>query len=206
MNCRLHGFIKNLKSLLRTQMMILLIFTFYLLLLAIPTQSISDDDLHGGLSGLHWSDWDGRQVCKPSSFYVPASEAEVVQLVQSVAKREGKLKVVGAGHSFSSIALGDNGETMMSLDRMRRVLEVTNETATVEAGIRLFEFNTILEEHGVALLNMGATAEQSIAGVISTGTHGTGVALGSMSTQVLSFRIVLASGTFFFAIREIGEK
>ena len=182
--------------------MIFLIVTFYLLLLAIPTQSISDDDLHGGLSGLHWSDWDGRQVCKPSSFYVPASEAEVVQLVQSVAKREGKLKVVGAGHSVSSIALGDNGETMMSLDRMRRVLEVTNETATVEAGIRLFEFNTILEEHGVALLNMGATAEQSVAGVISTGTHGTGVALGSMSTQVLSFRIVLASGTFFFAVRE----
>ena len=114
--------------------------------------------------------------------------------MKRVHKENGKLKVVGAGHSFSSIALVDNGKTMMSLDRMRNVIEITNETATVEAGIRLFELNTILEEHGVALLNMGATAEQSVAGVVSTGTHGTGVALGSMSTQILSFRIVLSSG------------
>ena len=106
----------------RTQMQMILFIVINILLLTNPTQSVSDEDLHGGLSGLYWSDWDGRQVCNPSSFHIPANETEVVQLVRSVAKREGKLKVVGAGHSFSSIALGDNGETMMSLDGMRRVL------------------------------------------------------------------------------------
>lgn len=52
-----------------------------------------------------------------------------------------------------------------------------------------------LEELGLALENMGATAAQSIAGATATGTHGTGRLLGSMSTQIVALRMVLANGT-----------
>ena len=183
--------------------MIPLIHFLFLYILANPIYSatLSYNDLHGGLSGLHWSDWDGRQVCRPSAFFLPETESEVVEIVQTVSRTKGKLKVVGAGHSFSSIALGDTGETMMSLDRMRRVLNVTNTTVTVEGGMRLFELNTFLHNHNLSLVNMGATSEQSVAGVTSTGTHGTGVGLGSMSTQIVSFRIVTATGE----IRDVSQ-
>lgn len=96
----------------------LLVFIVNVVLLSSSsTSSPLKDELHGGLSGLRWSDWDGRQVCKPSAFYLPRTEEDVITIVNSVAKDHGKLKVVGAGHSFSSIALADHGETMMSLDR-----------------------------------------------------------------------------------------
>lgn len=55
---------------------------------------------------------------------------------------------------------------------------------TVGAGIRLYDLNERLESLGLSLENMGATAEQSLAGATATGTHGTGSHLGSMSTQV----------------------
>lgn len=42
---------------------------------------------------------------------------------------------------------------------------------------------------------MGATAQQSLAGATATGTHGTGRLLGSMSTQIVGLRLVLANGT-----------
>lgn len=47
----------------------------------------------------------------------------------------------------------------------------------------------------MALENLGATAEQSLAGATATGTHGTGRRTGSMSTQIVALRMVLANGT-----------
>jgi L-gulono-1,4-lactone dehydrogenase len=47
---------------------------------------------------------------------------------------------------------------------------------------------------GLALINLGATAAQSIAGAISTSTHGTGSSLGSISSNVVGLRLIDAMG------------
>lgn len=57
-------------------------------------------------------------------------------------------------------------------------------TMHTQAGIRLHHLNDELAIRGLALGNLGATAEQSIAGAIATGTHGTGVEWGSVSSAV----------------------
>jgi FAD/FMN-containing dehydrogenase len=46
------------------------------------------------------------------------------------------------------------------------------------------------------MANMGDIDRQSIAGAISTGTHGTGWGLGSISTQVVGLRLLTAGGEF----------
>ena len=75
-------------------------------------------------------------------------------------------------------------------------IESRGREVTVQAGIRLHDLNSQLENLGLALVNMGATCQQSIAGATQTGTHGTGRLLGSMSTQIIGMRLLLANGTF----------
>jgi FAD-linked oxidoreductase len=66
--------------------------------------------------------------------------------------------------------------------------------ATFGAATRLWEVGPLLHPLGRALINMGDIDRQTLGGVVGTGTHGTGVTLGSFSSQVTSFRLLLASG------------
>ena len=68
--------------------------------------------------------------------------------------------------------------------------------ATVWAGTTINALGKILHEAGLAQLNLGDIDMQSIAGATSTGTHGTGVNLGGISTQIVGLRLLTASGEF----------
>jgi FAD/FMN-containing dehydrogenase len=52
-----------------------------------------------------------------------------------------------------------------------------------------------LWSNGASMINQGDVNPQSLAGAISTGTHGTGATLGSISTAARAFRLMLADGT-----------
>lgn len=143
----------------------------------------------------HWTNWAGNVRCLPSQADEPATEGEIVALVRRAANTGGRVKVVGAGHSCSPIAAPDQAH-LVSLRRYHRVLAVDRQarTVTVQAGIRLADLNTFLAAHGLALSNLGAIAEQSVAGAISTGTHGTGVRFGGLAEQVIGLTLVTAEG------------
>jgi FAD-linked oxidoreductase len=87
-------------------------------------------------------------------------------------------------------------DTLINLDYLDGLVSVDAERkqVTVQAGIRLKALNALLPQHGLALANLGSIAEQSIAGAISTGTHGTGIRYGSLSTQVVALTLVTAGG------------
>ncbi|QDG53529.1 FAD-binding protein [Persicimonas caeni] len=146
--------------------------------------------------------WAGNQTCRPAGIHMPSSEAEFVELVRLVRARGQTLRVVGAGHSWSGIACTDGH--LVSLDRMAEVLELDADagTVTVEAGVRLHALVDYLLERGMALPNLGSVAEQSVAGVISTGTHGTGVGIGNLSSMVESLRLVTGTGDIVEVDRE----
>ena len=84
------------------------------------------------------------------------------------------IRVLGAGHSFSPVATSEH--QVLQLDRLRGLLSVDRERqqATVWAGTRLQDLGPLLAEQGLALQNQGDIDVQSLAGVISTATHGTG--------------------------------
>jgi L-gulonolactone oxidase len=125
---------------------------------------------------------------------MPRSEAEIIDLVDFVRRRGESMKVVGAGHSWSDIACTQGH--LVSLDRLSQVvsLDADRGLVTVEAGMRLRALVAYLLDHGLALANLGSVAEQSVAGVISTGTHGTGVGIGNLSSMVESLRMVTGHG------------
>lgn len=130
----------------------------------------------------------------------PRSEAEVTALVRRAREAGLRLKVVGAGHSWSDAAATDG--LQVSLDALDRMLEVGEDKSwvEVEAGIRLRVLNERLAALGLALPVVGSIAEQSIAGLASTGTHGSAPQEGSISSVVIGLRLVCGDGE----VRDLG--
>ena len=141
-----------------------------------------------------WSNWAGNQQCAPFSIEHPATEDELVAIVQEAVERERRVKVVGAGHSFTAIACTDGH--LVDLARCGRVLDHDADagTVTVQAGIKLSDLCDELDRRGLALQNMGDIAYQSIAGATSTATHGTGVHFGNLSSQIVGLRLIDGAG------------
>jgi FAD-linked oxidoreductase len=135
--------------------------------------------------------WTGDLRWRPAAVDRPADEDELVQLVRATAE---PLRVLGAGHSFSPVAVSE--DRTIQLDRLSGLEAVDRERqhATVWAGTRLQDLGPLLAQQGLALANQGDIDVQSLGGVLSTATHGTGVTLGCMATQVLELKLVTASG------------
>ena len=141
-----------------------------------------------------WSNWAGNQSCAPIAIERPSTEDDVVRIVRDAAAHDRRVKVVGAGHSFTGIACTDGH--LIDLHDYGRVLgeDRAAGTVTVEAGITLSKLSDELDARGYALENMGDIAYQSIAGATSTATHGTGTRFGNLATGIVGLRLVTADG------------
>ncbi|KAK1768744.1 sugar 1,4-lactone oxidase [Phialemonium atrogriseum] len=140
------------------------------------------------------STWARTFSSLPELYIQPESLPEIEHAV-SLARRCGRrITTVGSGHSPSDITC--TSSWLMNLDRFDRVLDLDASTGvvTMQAGIRLFQLCDHLDAHGLAMPNLGSINSQSIAGVISTGTHGSSLQHGLISERVLSLKIVLADG------------
>jgi FAD-linked oxidoreductase len=142
-----------------------------------------------------WTNWGRNQTCAPARIARPTSEDELVALVKDAAGREQRVKAVGAGHSFTSIACTDG--VLVDLSGYGRVLDhdAASGRVTVEAGIPLHRLSDELDARGLALENMGDIDQQSISGATQTATHGTGLRFGNLSSQVIGMRLVTADGS-----------
>jgi L-gulono-1,4-lactone dehydrogenase len=142
-----------------------------------------------------WRNWAGDQSCAPAAVERPVTIEQLRACVERAAHAGGRVRVAGSGHSFSDIACTD--AVMVSLDRMTAVLDVDPAAglARVQAGITIRELGRALREHGLALENVGDIDAQTIAGAISTATHGTGARLRNLAAQVSELRLVLADGS-----------
>lgn len=74
----------------------------------------------------------------------------------------------------------------MSLDHLNKVLshDLDRLRITVQAGMRMYDYIAELEKRGWCMDNLGSISEQSLAGAISTCTHGSSLVYGVISTQV----------------------
>lgn len=142
-----------------------------------------------------WRNWSGEQACIPAVRARPASTADVVAEVRRAAQAGRTVRVAGAGHSFTDAVLTDG--TLLSLDGMDRVLDADRASGRVrvQAGIRIGALSERLASLGLALENLGDIDVQSIAGAISTATHGTGAGLPNLSAQVEAVQLVAGDGT-----------
>jgi L-gulonolactone oxidase len=65
----------------------------------------------------------------------------------------------------------------------------------VQPGIILSDLHAVLEENGLAMINVGSISDQTLGGCITTATHGSGLTFQSLSSHVLSFTLLTSDGS-----------
>ena len=149
-----------------------------------------------------WTSWSGLSSADPVRETTPHDAGEVVDAVLA-ARRDGlRVKMTGSGHSFNDVAVTDG--LLLHPGHLRGITAVdrTAMTVTVLAGTPLHELNAGLERLGLSLHNMGDVDGQTVAGAISTGTHGTGGQHSSLSAQVCGLELVTGDGTLLCATHD----
>ncbi|HTF10454.1 MAG TPA: FAD-binding protein, partial [Asanoa sp.] len=138
-----------------------------------------------------WRNWAGNQQTA-ARVARPGSTDELAEIIKGSAG--DRVKPVGSGHSFTDIAVTDG--IRLDITGLPGPVDVDREQrrVTVPAGMTLATLNALLATHGLALPNLGDIDAQTIAGAISTGTHGTGAAYGCLSTFVVGLTLVTGTG------------
>lgn len=140
------------------------------------------------------STWARTFHSSPELYIQPESIAEVEKVVNHARKCRRHITTVGSGHSPSDLTC--TSFWLVNLDNFNKILSVDKDTGVVvmQSGIRLREIGEELDKHGLAMPNLGSINEQSIAGAISTGTHGSTLRHGLLSSSVLALKITLPNG------------
>jgi L-gulonolactone oxidase len=146
------------------------------------------------MSSNSWRNWSGLAHAHPTTVESPRNVHDVVTAVEHARETGSTVKMPGSGHSFTAIAKPEGA--LLRPDRLTGILSVDREamTVTVAAGTPLHELNHGLEALGLSLHNMGDIAEQTVAGATSTGTHGTGGTVASLSAQIAGLELVTGTG------------
>jgi FAD-linked oxidoreductase len=140
-----------------------------------------------------WRNWAGNQRTDPTRTVRARDAGDVVDAVQA-AERDGlRVKVLGSGHSFTAIAVAEDVALLAPADP--RQLRLDGDLVTAPAGLPLHVLNAWLWDRGRALPNLGDIDAQTVAGAISTGTHGTGARHRGLAAQVRALDLVTADGS-----------
>ena len=142
-----------------------------------------------------WRNWAGTATATPARWCRPRSEAEISAAVKDASSAGLRVRALGSGHSFTAIAATSG--VALDLSQWTGITAADTRTGlvTVRSGTTLRALNAELSGLGLAMANLGDIDAQTLAGALSTGTHGTGARLGGLATQVTSLELVLADGS-----------
>jgi L-gulono-1,4-lactone dehydrogenase len=149
-----------------------------------------------------WTNQTGNQRIEPLRIYRPRAPEDLVEIVLEAERIGCTVRAVGSGHSWSDVAL--TAGLLVETNRLNRVLPMDDgllrplppgeRLVRVEAGMRLRELNKYLDSQGLALSNMGGYDVQTVAGVMMTSTHGSGVQFGPIASFARSVDLVASGG------------
>jgi len=140
------------------------------------------------------SNWSGYHKWQPNQVKKPTTAGEIQRIVQQAAAENKKIRPVGSVHSF--VPLSATNEVYLNLENYQGIVNINAEEkqVTVKAGTKLNLLGDLLFAINLAQENLGDIDQQSIAGSISTGTHGTGTNYGNLSTQIKKIKFINGLG------------
>jgi hypothetical protein len=153
-----------------------------------------------------WRNHTGNQGIDPLRVITPTSLQEIAQVIREAEASECTVRAVGSGHSWSDVALttgflllpsGLAGPLEPEPDILRGWRAEDEPLVRVQAGMRIRELNAHLDSLGLALKNMGGYDGQTVAGVISTATHGSGIRFGPIADDVRSLELAGSGGVLY---------
>lgn len=139
------------------------------------------------------SNWARSVSFTPGRVVSPENPEQLCHLLRETSDRGGAVRAIGAGHSFTPLVA--TGDTLVRLDRLSGLVRVDGDEATFWGGTSLHQVAGLLAPWGLALPNMGDIDRQSIAGALSTGTHGTGLEFPGYAGMVTRLQLALPDGS-----------
>ncbi len=142
-----------------------------------------------------WQNWAGTASADPARRAWPRSTEEIADAITAAESDGLSVRALGSGHSFTPAAATSG--VALDLSGWAGVVgaDLDSGLITVRSGTTIRELNAALDTLGLAMANLGDIDAQTVSGAISTGTHGTGAALGGIATQVTGLELVLADGS-----------
>jgi xylitol oxidase len=139
------------------------------------------------------TNWARNITYTAKEFHRPRS----LDALRSLVAGSARVRVLGSGHSFNRIADPGPEGVLVSVAGLPPAVEVdaAARTVRVAGGVRYAELARAVHARGLALPNMASLPHISVAGSVATGTHGSGVANGSLATPVREVELVLADGS-----------
>lgn len=144
--------------------------------------------------GKRWTNWGRVERVVPKFVSKPSNIEEVQQTILRARELGVPVKAIGAGHSFTAIAIAPGVQLDPSgLDGLLEV-DAKSKRVKIAAGTNLYQLPALLSPHGLAMENLGDIDRQTISGATSTGTHGTGGKFRGIAAQIVAATLVKADG------------
>lgn len=139
-----------------------------------------------------WRNWAGGASCRPRpragvGGTVPRDRRRPAAVDALASRRRLRPLAPASRPDRRRAGVAENYTGIVDVDADQR-------RATVRAGTTLGDLTDELAAHGLSMENLGDIDAQTVAGALSTGTHGTGIDLGVLSPQVAGLRLVTADG------------
>ena len=134
------------------------------------------------------ANWSGNHRYRAAQTLLPADLDELATAISDA----GSVRVQATRHTFNDV--GDTDGALVSLERMPVAIDVAAEHVRVEGLVTFAQLAPVLEAEGRALHNLGSLPHISVAGATATGTHGSGVLNGNLSSAVTAVEIMDATG------------
>ncbi len=133
--------------------------------------------------------WAGTYTYQAEKVHQPTT----IEQVQEIVAKADSVHVLGSRHSFNNIA--DSME-LISLENLPDDVVVDHEAHTVSfsGDMKYGNLANILKDEGVALHNLASLPHISVAGAITTATHGSGITCGNLATAVSGLEILTSGG------------
>lgn len=156
-----------------------------------------------------WTNWSRSQPVGPSQKYSPTSIADLVEIARNAGTAH-RVKASGSRWSSSGAARAEDAwvdtsalNTVLSWDLGALADDLwtggdVGNLVLVQAGIKVHALATELWDRRLSVPTLGGSMGQSIAGVISTGTHQSDFDLPPISGMVRAIHLVAPGGQEFW--------
>lgn len=140
------------------------------------------------------SNWGKTFTYQPANFYNPSSLKDISSTILQCRAKEKQIRAIGSRYSYTPLICSKSAA--LSLDNFTGIEEINYEelSVVVRGGTKLADLEKALFAKNLSLYNLGDINEQTIAGLIATGSHGTGKNFGIASTQIMWIQMINAAG------------
>lgn len=147
------------------------------------------------MADLTVTNWFGDLVSHPNAVAGPASVDDIIAILKDPARYPSPVRAIGSNHSTERCGVADGG-TVLRMSGMNRILDVSNNTVTVQAGAIYIDIANEIQKQGLQFYVNTEIGNITAGSAACCGTKDASMPgeLGQVGSYVSRIKMVLPSG------------